>query len=136
MTTEARPFVPNLTAFGARLALIRWYMGWNQKEAALACGLPAGSWREWELSGRAPRNLTDVADKIHRATGADDYWIITGRATPGTDPGGGGGLLPPGGLRGVNHEYARVIPTLTYSTSGEYLPRLCNLRRLSCHGRH
>lgn len=94
MTTQARPVVPDLAEFGARLALIRWQMSWNQKEAALACRLPAGSWREWELSGRAPRNLVQVAAKIHEATGVDEYWIITGKPTPGFDPDDDGARSP------------------------------------------
>lgn len=70
---------PTLEAFGARLALIRWAKGWNIKEAALACRLPQASWREWELSHRAPRNMVEVAQAIADATGYSDYWIMTGR---------------------------------------------------------
>lgn len=87
MSTAPHHPVPTTDEFGARLALIRWQMGWNQKEAALACRLPQGSWREWELSGRAPRNLVVVASKIAETTGIDDYWILTGKSkTP--DPSG------------------------------------------------
>ena len=86
MTIEARGTIPTMAAFGARLALIRWQHGWNQKEAALACQLPQGSWREWELSGRAPRNLVEVADKIAASTGIDPYWIMTGRTPDGQGP--------------------------------------------------
>lgn len=75
--------------FGARLALIRWRMGWNQKEAALACGLPQSSWREWELSGRVPHNLVEVAARISRATGLSDYWIMTGKVAEGRLPNDG-----------------------------------------------
>ena len=87
-TDVGSSFVPTTEAFGARLALIRWQMGWNQKEAALACRLPQGSWREWELSGRAPRSLVEVAGKIAEATGIDDYWIMTGKQNS-PRPGGG-----------------------------------------------
>ena len=80
MTLHPYQPVPTLDEFGARLALIRWHMHWNQKEAALATGLPHGSWREWELGGRAPRNLVEVARKISASTGYDDYWIMTGLA--------------------------------------------------------
>ncbi len=70
---------PSLDAFGARLAIIRWAMRWNIKEAALACNLAHASWREWELFDRTPRNLVDVAAKIASRTGYDDYWIMTGK---------------------------------------------------------
>ena len=77
MATGPRGF-PTVDAFGARLALIRWQMGWNQNEAAFACRLPQASWREWELSHREPRAFVAVAEKIAEATGIDDYWILTG----------------------------------------------------------
>ncbi|MGB7235914.1 MAG: XRE family transcriptional regulator [Rhodococcus sp. (in: high G+C Gram-positive bacteria)] len=92
MTTqiEGHRWVPTLSTFGARLALVRHQMGWNAKEAALACGLPAASWREWELRGREPRGLSDIAQKISEHTGCDDYWLITGRESPRPeDPDGG-----------------------------------------------
>lgn len=91
---------PTLETFGARLALIRWYMQWNQKEAALACGLPQNSWREWE-QGRSPRNLVQVAGKVHAATGIDEYWIIAGRELPnGTGSPGRDRTCKPAGFLG------------------------------------
>ncbi len=81
--------VPTTEQFGARLALIRWRQRWNQKEAALACGIPQNSWREWEVSGRAPRNVVEVASKISQVTGIDDYWILTGKQNSPTPDGGG-----------------------------------------------
>lgn len=66
-------------------------MGWNLKEAALACGLPQGSWREWELNNRDPRGIQAVVGKIADQTGVDDYWLLTGRVTP---TGGDGDGLP------------------------------------------
>ena len=46
-------WVADDSEFGARLALIRQRMAWgNVKEAALACGLPVESWRNWERDGR------------------------------------------------------------------------------------
>lgn len=73
MTTPVREHQvsepPSLATFGARLAIIRWAMRWNLKEAALACNVPQGSWREWELFDRVPRNLVDVAGKISARTG-------------------------------------------------------------------
>ena len=81
MSTQAaeKAWIPRPDSLGARLALIRQHMGWNIKEAALACGIAAASWREWELSGRGPRDLADVAEKVSRRTGVDDYWIMTGK---------------------------------------------------------
>ena len=74
-------WVPRDDTFGARLALVRQRFGWNMKEAALACGLPQNSWVEWETKNRSPRNLADVAEKISEYTGADDYWLMTGRVS-------------------------------------------------------
>jgi len=53
---ETETWVPELT-FGARLALVRHKMGWNIKEAATSCGLPAQSWRGWEVDGREPHRI-------------------------------------------------------------------------------
>ena len=76
---EHLKWVPRDDTFGARLALVRQRFGWNLKEASLACGLPQNSWLEWESKGRVPRNLVEVAARISDITGADDYWLITGR---------------------------------------------------------
>ncbi len=76
--SQAPQLHPSLDTFGARLAIIRWAMRWNLKEAALACNVPQASWREWELFDRAPRNLVEVSAKIAARTGYDDYWIMTG----------------------------------------------------------
>jgi hypothetical protein len=53
-------------------------MGWNMKEAALACGLPAATWRLWETGGARPRDISDAAQRIAEETGADYWWIIAG----------------------------------------------------------
>lgn len=78
-TTEAEPqtWVPELT-FGARLALVRHRMGWNIKEAAAACGLPAQSWRGWEVQGREPHRLTTIAAIIASRTDCDYLWLVHG----------------------------------------------------------
>lgn len=74
-TTE-RGWRPDDTTFGARLALVRQHMGWgNVKEAALACGLPVASWRNWERDGRQPRDYVAVCMKISERTGADLAWL-------------------------------------------------------------
>lgn len=93
--TLQESWIPNTDTFGARLALLRWRMGWNQKEAALACGLSQASWRGWELDGRGPRDLAEVASKIAERTGADKYWIITGETHSGVHPSGPGGAPSP-----------------------------------------
>lgn len=98
VSTDASDYrwVPDTSTFGARLALVRQRMGWNLKEAALACGLPQASWREWELKGRDPRGIQTIVEKIAERTGVDDYWLLTGKTTPKGGPdGGGGGLLLP-----------------------------------------
>jgi len=77
--------VPTADTFGARLALVRQRMGWgNVKEAALACGAPVESWRNWERDGARPRNIVDIAERIAERTGCDFYWLLTGpRSTSG-----------------------------------------------------
>lgn len=94
MSSDAtQNWIPADDTFGARLALVRQRFAWNLKEAAIACSLPPGSWREWELFGRLPRNLPEAAEKIAARTGVDDYWLLTGKKNPRQDgPGGGEGL--------------------------------------------
>jgi hypothetical protein len=81
MTAEVAPdgWVPDATSFGARLALIRQRMEWgNVKEAALACGLPVESWRNWERDGRQPRDYMRVCQVIAEHTGVDVTWLAVG----------------------------------------------------------
>lgn len=69
-------WTPDDSTFGARLALIRQRMGWgNVKEAALACGLPVASWRNWERDGRMPRDVIGICRKISQTTGVDLAWL-------------------------------------------------------------
>jgi hypothetical protein len=75
--TEGNSWVPTDDSFGARLALIRWKMRWNVKEAALACGVPAASWRLWE-EGAQPRRLMEVSGLIANRTGVDLGWLVGG----------------------------------------------------------
>jgi hypothetical protein len=80
MTTVLPPadkWVPELT-FGARLALVRHRMGWNIKEAAAACGVPAQSWRGWEVDGHLPRRHVEIARQISVRTGVDYFWLVLG----------------------------------------------------------
>lgn len=69
---------PDTSNFGARLALLRWRLNFNQKEAALACGLPAASWRGWELDGTTPRDIVAVARQISERTRCDYLWLLLG----------------------------------------------------------
>lgn len=66
------------STFGARLALIRWQMGWNMKEAAIGCGLPAQSWRTWEIDGTTPRDIVAIAKQISERTRCDYLWLLIG----------------------------------------------------------
>jgi transcriptional regulator with XRE-family HTH domain len=66
---------PDDSTFGARLALVRHACGWNAKEAALACGLPFQSWRNWEMNGRLPRDLIGTCHQIAEHTGVDVAWL-------------------------------------------------------------
>jgi len=84
--TEARSWVPQMT-FGARLALVRQAMQWNMKEAAAKCGLPAQSWRQWEVYGHMPRRYVETVKLIAGATDVDYDWLLDGRS--GGDGGGG-----------------------------------------------
>lgn len=80
MTTAAvEGWVGSLDTFAERLAVIRQHMSWNIKEAALACGLPATSWRQWELEGREPRNYIDTVKRISARTRCDYGWLLDGR---------------------------------------------------------
>lgn len=81
--TDVEPTTQGWTAddstFGARLALIRQKMAWgNVKEAAVACGLPAESWRTWERDNVVPRRIVEIASIIADKTGCDYGWLLTG----------------------------------------------------------
>lgn len=93
MTADAEitAWVPDDATFGARLALVRQRMGWNMKEAALACGIKPNTWRDWELKGREPHRLKAMCEQIASYTGCNYLWLMTGRDIP-TPP------VPPPGL--------------------------------------
>jgi len=78
MNAQPQNWVPETDSFAVRLVLIRNRMKWNAKEAALACGLPAQSWREWELSSRRPRDYEGVCKQIAARTQCDLIWLMTG----------------------------------------------------------
>lgn len=81
-------WIPSVEDFSARLVLIRHEMGWNLKEAALACGIRAQSWREWELEHRKPRDYESVCRQIADRSGCNFVWLMTGYKPP-APPGGG-----------------------------------------------
>lgn len=77
MTTAVQgDWVPELT-FSARLAVVRNRMQWNAKEAALACGFPAQSWRNWE-AGRRPHDYERICQAISERTGVSAAWLALG----------------------------------------------------------
>lgn len=81
MTSDAaHGWVPSDREFAARLALIRNRMGWNLKEAALACGLPPSSWTNWETKGKRPHDYVQVCQLIATRTGASVEWLALGTA--------------------------------------------------------
>jgi hypothetical protein len=76
---RAPGWVPDLSTFGARLALLRQHMGWtNITEAAQLCGFPAETWRTWEQHGREPRGYMNVCMKIAGVTNVDLNWLAVG----------------------------------------------------------
>lgn len=90
MTTQV-DWIPAADDFATRLVLIRHEMGWNLKEAALACGIRAQSWREWELEHRKPRDYEAVCQQISKRSGCNLVWLMTGY----TPPNGGGAPAAP-----------------------------------------
>lgn len=79
--TVDRDWVPAVT-FPARLAIVRNRMGWNAKEAALACGFPAQTWRNWE-AGKKPHDYEGACARISNATGCSLAWLMGGAALSG-----------------------------------------------------
>jgi hypothetical protein len=78
-TAPVTAWVPDMSTFGARLALIRQRMGWgNVKHAAEECGLPVQSWRSWERDGVDPTRKVEVAAKIAERTDCDYLWLVFG----------------------------------------------------------
>lgn len=73
-------WIPEET-FGTRLLLLRHRLGLTQREAASKCDLDDGSWSNWE-NGTSPRDKTEVARKIHDATGVDLGWLAWGITPP------------------------------------------------------
>lgn len=100
----AQPWIPTDTDFGARLAAIRHRMGWNIKEAARECQVPAATWRLWEVDGAIPRNIITMAMTVATRTGCDYLWLVHGPQRGGATPNGRWGreahvvaMIPPAG---------------------------------------
>jgi hypothetical protein len=79
MSAPQQAWVPDVDSFAVRLMLIRHRMGWNAKQAAVACGLPAQSWREWESMRRRPRDYEATCRRVAARTGCDLVWLMVGR---------------------------------------------------------
>lgn len=79
--STATDWVPDTSTFGARLALIRWKMGWNIREAERECGISQNNWSGWE-QGKAPRKIVEVVSSIHWATGVSRDWLMFGVGNP------------------------------------------------------
>lgn len=71
MTTTSLPVIPE---FGARLAHIRWAMGWNQKRAAVECGISQSTWARYEAAGGP--DLYGIAEKVSARTGWPMGWLL------------------------------------------------------------
>lgn len=79
LNPRVRGWVPDLSTFGARLALVRQRMGWtNIKEAAEACAIAPQTWRHWESGRFGPRQLVNACIKISGVTGVDYRWLALG----------------------------------------------------------
>ena len=87
-TKTQEPWIPTDADFGSRLAAVRHRMGWNIKEAARECGLPAATWRLWEIDGALPRNIITIAMAISQRTGCDYLWLVHGPQRGGAPPNG------------------------------------------------
>lgn len=83
MPSEQIDWIPDTAAFGARLALVRWKMGWNIAEAERECGTTQNLWANWE-AGSMPRQLVEVAGKIAWASKVNRNWLLTGEGSPGS----------------------------------------------------
>ncbi|WP_409350031.1 helix-turn-helix domain-containing protein [Rathayibacter soli] len=77
----ASNWIPDVSAFGARLALVRWRMGWNLSEAERECGLTQNTWSGYE-TGKNPRDFVKVVASIVMRTRVDKVWLMTGEGSP------------------------------------------------------
>lgn len=74
-------WIPATDTFGARLALVRWHMGWNIAEAERECALTQNTWAGYE-SGREPRRYVEIVNRIVLRTSVNKIWLMTGEGSP------------------------------------------------------
>lgn len=74
-------WIPDASTFGARLALVRWRMGWNVREAERECNVSQNTWGNWE-EGALPRDLNGVVNRVVLRTQVAKYWLLTGEGSP------------------------------------------------------
>ena len=74
-------WIPDTSTFGARLALVRWRMGWNLREAERECNITQNLWGGWE-DGKEPRNFIEIVNRIVLRTGVEKVWLMTGQGSP------------------------------------------------------
>lgn len=77
VSDHVEAWIPSTDTFAMRLAMVRTHEGWDRKEAALACGFPSQTWRNWE-AGKHPRDMVGVCRAISDRTGCDLHWLLTG----------------------------------------------------------
>ena len=77
----ASNWIPDVSTFGARLALVRWRMGWNLREAERECNITQNLWGGWE-TGKEPRSFVETVNRIVLRTGVDRVWLMTGEGSP------------------------------------------------------
>ncbi len=75
--TTITDWVPSTDTFGARLALVRQKMGWNQKQASEECDLSINAWARYEDEGGVA-DLIGTVRKIVSRTGVNEMWLLTG----------------------------------------------------------
>lgn len=81
-TSELAPnWIPDVSTFGARLALVRWRMGWNLREAERECNITQNLWGGWE-AGKEPRGFIETVNRITLRTGVNRVWLMTGEGSP------------------------------------------------------
>lgn len=80
-SSQTPNWIPDTESFGARLALVRWRMGWNLAEAERECGMSQNTWGNWE-TGAKPRDFIEAVSKIVWRTKVNRYWLIDGAGSP------------------------------------------------------
>jgi transcriptional regulator with XRE-family HTH domain len=75
---DNKPGKVPVDTLAARLVLLRRELGWSQREAAQATGIPFGTWQGMETDGRGSRDLDRHVMAIVEATGYDRDWLMWG----------------------------------------------------------